>query len=261
MSTIQTVVGGYRTKVDPLWTRCGVFTRDLSSFSGPARDASNALGFKAVGVMLDNTPAAAHNIAEMYALRNEYNAKGWKQIGWATGGQGSNPNQLPGPTEVLAEGVKARALYEAHKAVLAGWIVNIESWGELARAWVAGVWMEGWLKGHTTKPPLMLSCLSTTTANSARPMDFNPFLLYPKCAISPQCYSASNAAYTLTAMRAGFKKAGLPIDRLMPTMDVVKTKPIPTRYKRWRGPRWLWTGEDVVNLLDWPKVLVPGGCA
>lgn len=254
--TIQTTVGAYRTRVAPVWGRCGVFTRSLSSFGGPARDAADAAGFKAVAVQLDNTPLAQANIDELLRLRPEFTRKGWKVVGWATAGQLPVSVQ---PSDVVNEGIRQRALWR--KYALDGWITNIETWGEGLRKWVSAAWMQGFMLNTIGTPPaLMLSCLSSVTNNYGRDMDYTPFVDYAKCSISPQCYSASDPAYTLTAMRASFAKTSVPRDRIAPTCNVVKGQPIPTRYKRWRGCRWLYTGDDVGAPTDFTKILVPGGC-
>lgn len=255
-TTIDTTVGAYRKKVSSVWGRCGVFTRDLSNFSGLGRDAADRVGFKAVAVMLDGTANVDGNVKELLALRPEFNRKGWKVVGWATAGQGTPALDA---AQVTAQGVKHRQLLRTY--ALDGWICNIESWGEGTRAWVSAAWMQGWMQGQSDQPPLMLSCLSSTTSNFGRSMDYLPFVTYPKCAISPQVYSASNPDHTLISMRGSFSLTTVPLDRIGPTCNVVKGKPVPTRYKRWQRTRWLWTGEDVVNPADFARVLVPGACS
>lgn len=234
MTTINTVVPGYLAAVSPPWRRSGVFTRSLSSFTGDKRLAADQAGFKAVAIQLTNIPALqlADNLRELSLLRGEFRARGWMVVGWGTYGQN---------TAAYSDGMVAAQMVKAQ--ALDGWIPNGETWAEAPNEGKSAQFMLGWneMKGSG---PMMLSCLSSVTANYGRTMDYRPFLLVPGCAISPQCYSASDPAYTLPAMRASFAKTIVPSNRVMPTCNVVNGKPIPTRYKRWVGPRWLWTGED-----------------
>lgn len=230
---INTVTAGFFKTVDPVWQRSGVFTRSLSSWDGTRRDAAGKVGFNCVSVQLANTELAPSNEAELQRLKPEFQRRGWPITGWATFGQGTDP---------FADG--QTAANRAIALLLAGWIANGELWAEKENAWKSQRFVEGWRSGCGARHiPLMLSCLSSVTGAWARSFDYSPFLAYSGCAVSPQVYCASNALYTLPAMRMSFGHA-MSTDFLIPTLNVEKGKPVPTRYKRWRGPRWLWTGED-----------------
>ena len=223
--TTPTVTSRYGSSVAGCWVQSGVFTRSLSSFTSDKRDAADAAGFRAVAVQLDNCADASANRAELAAMRPELARRHWTAVGWATAGQGTDPR---------ADGITQRAIAEQLDLP---WIVNIEAWGEGVAREATRLWMSGWLINHVGTRPVMLSCLSSVTANYARDMDFSPFVGYPLAAISPQVYCASNPLYTLPAMRGSFAKAPVPRDRIMPTCNVVKGQIVPPRYRNWRGPR------------------------
>ncbi len=213
----------------------GVFTRSLSSYGGDRRSAADAVGYKAVAIQLVNTPQAAANVAELARCRNEFRARGWLVGGWGTFGQDT--------TEVTEEGRDARNLFES--LTLDFWSPDGEAWVEgTANKWKSQAWMDGWMNGRSTHPPLLLSCLSSTTPNYPRDMDYKPWLTYPDCAISPQVYTASDPAYTMTNMVGTMRKAGVPRAVEIPTFNVVKGQPVPVQYAIWRRLRWLYAGED-----------------
>lgn len=246
MATIQTVVPGYLASVSPVWRRSGVFTRSLSSFDGSRRDPAHAAGFRAVAVHLANTPQAWANLAELNLLRGEFRALGWAVVGWGDFGHGTDP---------LSDGQQAGDA--AGDLSLDGWIAAGEAWVEgAANYWKSAAFMTGW-RATGTRAPLMLACLSSVTANFGRGVEYTPFTRWPGLAVGPECYCASNPLYTLPAMRGSFRKAGVPLERVVPICNVVKGKPLPTRYARWRGPRWLYTGEDT-EPAQFARVLVGG---
>lgn len=221
-------------KPSEVWTRSGVFTRSLSSFYGEKREAADAAGYEAVAIHCDG-PLGEANIREAEQLAGEFKRLGWAVVGWATYGQGAEQ-----PSD---EGRRHASLTFTHG--WAGFIPNGEAWAEGAEAWKTAAWMKGWLEVCVMRgvfPPLMLSCLSSTTNLWAREMDYGPFLNYPGAMISPQVYAASDPGYTLANMKQTFQVAKVPLDRLVPTFDVIGAKDMPV-YPRVR-PRWLWTGED-----------------
>jgi hypothetical protein len=239
-----TVTPRYASSVCPVWALSGVFTRSLSSFTHEKRVAAFQAGFRAIAVQLDNTPMAGANFRELTNTIDGMRRDGWSPVGWATAGQN---------TSAYEDGKRQAALSRTFNIP---WVVNIELWGEGPNARVTSEWMRGWLGGLVpgNMMPVMLSCLSSVTASFARSMDYQPFVDYPKCAISPQVYCASQPLYTLPAMRGSFAKSVVPADRIMPTCNVEPGKPVPPRYRNWRGPRWLWTGEDC-QPGDFAKVL------
>ena len=242
-----TVKPGYSLAVSPCWRPSGVFTRNLSSFTGTKRDAAHDAGFRAVAVQLDNTTPvqALANRAELDDLYPLFGARGWVVAGWGTAGQDTN---------AFEDGTRQRWIADSLNLP---WIVNIELWGEWPYRSVTADWMRGWLALGPTTRPVMLSCLSSVTPHYARDMDYRPFVDYPGCSISPQVYCASDPNYTLPAMWGSFQKSIVPANRIMPTCNVEAGKPVPPRYKNWRGPRYLWTGEDC-QPEDFRKVLVAG---
>jgi hypothetical protein len=243
VATIATVVKDYGRSVAAPWRQSGVFTVSLSSFSGLQRQAAHDVGFRAVAVQLANAPWVSANMVELAKLRDEYRNRGWSIVGWGTFGQGTDPKQ---------DGSTAARLVREFR--LDGWVANGESWAEGSNAWKSAAFVDSWRASSVGTPPLMLSCLSSVTGVWPREMDFHPWIDYPGCAISPQVYSSSQPLYTLPAMRASFRQV-VPLTRVMPTLEVRNDKPVPTRYMRWRGPRWLWTG-DSTKPDQFGKVLV-----
>lgn len=240
-----TVVDAYMRSVRPVWRSSGVFTRSLSSFTHDKRLAAYKAGFRAIAVQLHNSTTAAANWIELEHTIETMRREGWQPVGWATAGQGTDP---------YMDGLEQASIA---RRFMIPWIVNIEAWGEGIYKAVSPQWMRGWDTAPSAALPIMLSCLSSVTANYGRDMDFMPFVSRMGVAISPQVYCASQPLYTLPAMRASFKKTIVPAKRLMPTCNVVAGQPVPARYANWRGPRWLWTGEDC-QPADFGKVLVTG---
>lgn len=246
MATINTVAAGYGPQVSPVWRSSGIFTRSLSSFDGERREAAHRAGFRAVAVHLANTDQTGANAAELELLLPEYRRRGWSVVGWGTFGQGTDP---------ALDGRQAAYLSDAFR--LDGWIANGEAWCEgAANYWKPSAFMAGW-RSRDGSRPLMLSCLSSVTGMFARSMDYSPFLGWAGAAISPECYCASNPLYTLPAMRSTFSRAKVPLERVIPTCNIRKDRSMPTRYTRWRGPRWLWTGEDTLP-EQYARALVGG---
>lgn len=222
-------------KPSEVWTRSGVFTRSLSSFYGEKREAADRAGYDAVAVHVDGDLAPA-NMEELYKLRGEFARLGWKVVGWAVYGYG--------PEDPVAEGYRHASIVDRHG--LDGFMPNGESWAEFDQKFKSALWMQGWKRYWQEKgqplPPVMVSCLSSTTGLFPREFDYKPFLDYPGAMISPQVYSASHAAYTYSAMLQSMQAAGVSKSRLIPTWDVIEAQPMPDYPKVL--PRWLYTGDD-----------------
>lgn len=218
--------------VDQLWARDGVFTRTLSNFSGNQRDAAFAAGFNVVYVQLDHTAYADANRAEIAAIGPGLRAQGWAIAGWATYGYLSDPR---------ADGVRHAQI--RRELNLDGWIANGEVWAEGAEAWKSAAYLEGWRLGAGSGP-LAVSCMSSTTPNFARTFDYDVWLGVPGAAVMPQVYGASDPGYTVGNCLATMTRGGVPLDRLALTFNVVDGSGPFDDYRKWTGPRSIYTGDD-----------------
>lgn len=248
MATISTVVPGFGPSVSPVWRQSGVMVRRLSSFTGTLRDAADRAGIRSIAIQLANTPDAQANRDELQRLRPELFRRGWQILGWGTFGQGTGARQ---------DGEEARAY--SRELSLEGWLANGEAWVEGSQRFKSADFVAGFSVWGTRAVPLALVCESSVTGNYARDLDFQPFMDYYGAAIIPEVYCASDPRFTLPAMRASFRRAaGVRLERVVPCCNVVKGAPLPTRYARWRGPRWVYAGEDTLA-EQWPRILVTEG--
>lgn len=218
--------------IDPVWQRDLVFTRTLSNFTGVLRDAARAAGFSVVLVQLDHTLYADENRQELAAIGAGLRAQGWKIAGWSTYGYLSDPR---------ADGVRHATI--CREVGLDGWVANGEAWAEGQEAWKSAAYLEGWRLGAGTVP-LAVSCLSSTTPLYARAFDYQAWLAKPGSAVMPQVYGASDPAYTVGNCLATMTRAAVPTNRLALTFNVVQGTGPFDDYRKWAGPRSVWTGDD-----------------
>jgi len=227
--------------LNPFWQRDGVFTRSLSSFHGDLRNAARAAGFSVIYVQLDNTQDAAGNINELHLIGAQLMSEGWKLAGWSTAGQGTNNPEL--------EGAKHANIRRSLDAYLDGWIANLEIWAEGPDQWKSQAWLQGWANGGGFGP-CAVSCMSSDNPNFARSFDYKTWLSIPGAAVMPQCYGASAVAYTVQNCVSTMKNGGVNQNRLNITFDVIAGTAPYADYKKWSGPRSIYTGEDT-TLASW----------
>lgn len=218
--------------IDPLWQRDLVFSRTLSNFTGVLRDAAKAAGFSVIVVQLDHTAYADANRAELASIGPGLQAQGWKIAGWSTYGYLSDPR---------ADGVRHATI--ARELALDGWVANGEAWCEGAESWKTSAYLEGWRLG-AGHGPLAVSCLSSTTPLYAREFDYQSWLAVAGAAVMPQVYGASDPGYTVGNCLATMVRGGVPADRLALTFNVVDGIGPFDEYKKWTGPRSVYTGDD-----------------
>jgi len=222
------------SRISPVWRRKGLYTRSLSSITGAHREAAHWAGYRAISIQFDSEYTAG-SLKELNDVRF-YRENGWAVVGWATFGYNTDPYN---------DGRRHAMYVDDHH--LDGFMPNGEVWAEGADRWKSEAYMQGWLDWHRENgvvlPPLMLSCMSSVTGNFARDMDFKPWVEYPGCAISPQCYTASNPDYTFPAMYLSYSRTIVPFSLIVPSINVEKNKPVPAYPPR--SPWWLYCGEDV----------------
>lgn len=226
--------------VDPVptlsevWRRDGVFVRVLSNFPGDMRTAARNAKFSWLAIQLDHTPYQGANETELAHIGLQLRQQGWTVVGWGTAGQGTDP----------AEDARRQA-HTVQRLGLKGWVANIETWGESVDIWKSGSYLRAWNEAGAPCP-LAVSCMSSTTPNFAREFDYPTWLAHQGAAVMPQCYGATNNAYTVHNCVETMAKGGVPADRLALTFDVRAgngTGPF-VDYKTWAGPRSVYTGDD-----------------
>lgn len=223
--------------VSGVWLEDGVFVSVLSNWQGTLRQRARAAGYGWVAVQLANAPWQDENLDELMRLRAELDLAGWKVVGWATYGQGTDP---------VADGAKAAGLVSLLR--LDGWVANGEDWAEGVNAWKT----KAFLRAGGGGKPLAFSVLSSTTASYGREFDYPAALSYPGSAIMPQVYGATVPAYTVEAMRASLNITNVPLERVCPTFEVRSSDSQGPfwDYQRWKGPRSLWLGDYTLNDVD-----------
>jgi hypothetical protein len=210
----------------------------LSNFSGAPRQRAWDTGWRAVYIQLmhiaqDQIDA---NIAEMQ--RATWSP--WTKVGWATYGQGTDPNQ---------DGKAAAALCK--QLGLAGWKANGEAWAEGTLSWKTSAFLQGWVAGGAPCP-LGWSVLSSDTANFARDWDYLTGLSVAGADIDIQVYGATVPTYTVGAGFGMLARVPVPVSRTAMSFDVTNAGVGPFNdYRTWAGPRRLWNvGNATVETFD-----------
>lgn len=237
----QTTIPSQAAQIATIWKRDGVFVRTLSSFYGELRSAARAAGFQWVAVQLDHTPYAETNERELELIGAELRATGWLIAGWATYGDGTPP---------LADGIRHANI--ARRLGLSGWIANGEAWAEGADRYKSAAYVVGWREAGAPCP-IAVSCLSSTTSQWRRDFDYAPWLALPGCAVMPQMYAASDPGYTLVNCLMTMARANVPEGRLAPTFNVIGGDGPFAEYRKWIGPRSIYTGDDS-TVATWKAV-------
>lgn len=227
--------------VAAVWKLDAAFTNGgLSNFAGTPRQHAWDLGWRAVYIQLMHIAQSQidANLAEM--ARSQWSQ--WTKVGWATYGQGSDPEQ---------DGQAAADLCKQYG--LAGWKANGEAWAEAQYAWKTAAFIKGWVAGGAPCP-LGWSVLSSDTANFARAFDYNSALSVAGADIDLQVYGATYATYTVGAGLGMLSKVvpPVPVGRTTMSFDVNGdgNGPFPD-YRTWAGPRRVWNvGNATVATFD-----------